>query len=1285
MYKKIFLLILAFTCCLASLAHSHTVSGATTIEDKATLPILTPSFEDRKTLKIQLENGLQAYLISDPNTDKSAAALVVKTGSWEDPKDYSGIAHFLEHMLFLGTKKYPVESEYDRFISEHNGQSNAFTSNDFTGYVFTVNNNAFPEALDRFAQFFIAPLFNPSGVDRELQAIDQEYAKNIEDDDIREYYIGKALANPNHPNRAFSMGNRSSLLKVSQDTLKKWYAEHYSANRMRLEVISSLPLDQLETLVINEFSPIVNKNLPPLAVDVPLIADTMKGRMVYIEPVKNVRRLMIIWELPTKFAAMRDTKPEVIVGAVLGHEGKKSLLAQLKKEKLAEGLQAGGEKIGGTNFEFYLQIDLTDAGVKDVNTVILRCFQAIANFKEKGVPNYLFDEVHTMSVLNYEFQPKEEAFNHIIAEAMYLPNEEIATYPEQTRVLQKFDPAAVMDLLAFLTPQNAVFDLIAPKSLLSGITFDQNEPWLNIAYTVKPVPQETMNTWKTAQPNPQIDLPEPNPYIPEDAAVITRAKVEDTTDGSYIPHPTTTLDNDRGKIYFAQDTRYNVPKVSWSFEIKTPAVNPTDAESAVLADLFIKYANEALSPLTYPATAAGLNFVLQPSENGLSITIDGFSDKATDLFLDVLKTIKDLRPREQKFKVFKDILIRQYQDMSLESPLTQDYELLRSIEYKNFITSKAKCAALRKVNFDRLDDFASHLFDKAYIEGFIYGNVDEKQARTLTGQILQTLASAPYPKQEQIKREVIVLPQDQGPFFVEIKSKVQGNALILAIELDQYSFKARAAQQILMQAIRQPFFADLRTKQQTGYIVFSMAEELEQHLFDTFAVQSNTHEGRDLLARFEQFIENFLQEMTISEVTANRFDSIKQSLLTTLKQPPQSMTEMLTILYKLAFTYNGDFDRITKRIQAMDDLTYDEFVSNSRKVLGKTNKRRLAVIFTGIIPENESLKYDRLPTSMKIGNYPPTNPPSRIALMSEHPQEPLWMWIGFNAFVLILITLDLFVLHRHNKVISVKKALQTSACWISLALCFNLFIWWYRGSQDALNFLAGYLIEESLSVDNLFVFILIFDYFRTPKEYQHKVLFWGILGAIVMRAVFIFFGIALIHKFAWIFYVFGLFLIYAAIKMVMPKNEGIHPENNFVIKTVKRFIPITPKYHKDHFFTKIDGRLWATPLFVVLLTVETTDLIFAIDSIPAVMGITLDPFIIYTSNIFAILGLRALYFALAGIMPLFQYLKYGLAAILVFVGLKMLLAGYFHVPIGIALGFIVVALGISIAVSILKR
>lgn len=296
---------------------------------------------------------------------------------------------------------------------------------------------------------------------------------------------------------------------------------------------------------------------------------------------------------------------------------------------------------------------------------------------------------------------------------------------------------------------------------------------------------------------------------------------------------------------------------------------------------------------------------------------------------------------------------------------------------------------------------------------------------------------------------------------------------------------------------------------------------------------------------------------------------------------------------------------------------------------------------------------------------------------------PLWIWITFNLFILIMIIIDLFILHDRQKVIGVKQALMMSAMWMALALVFNYGIYYFSGKEAALNFLTGYLIEESLSVDNLFVFIVIFKYFKTPKEYQHKVLFWGILGAIIMRAIFIVFGVALVSRFHWILYLFGAFLIFTGFKMAWPKAEEIRMENNLILKLVQAILPIANDYHGSRFFIKQNGRLWGTPLFIVLLIIESTDLIFALDSIPAVMAITRDPFIIYTSNIFAILGLRSLYFALAGTMSLFHYLHYGLAAILTFVGFKMLLEPFLDISILFSLGFILFALATSIGASLL--
>ena len=294
------------------------------------------------------------------------------------------------------------------------------------------------------------------------------------------------------------------------------------------------------------------------------------------------------------------------------------------------------------------------------------------------------------------------------------------------------------------------------------------------------------------------------------------------------------------------------------------------------------------------------------------------------------------------------------------------------------------------------------------------------------------------------------------------------------------------------------------------------------------------------------------------------------------------------------------------------------------------------------------------------------------------------LWIGFNLFVLAMLALDLGVFHRKAHEVKIKEALAWSAVWIALALVFNAIIWQWRGPEIGMQFLTGYLIEKALSVDNIFVFIMIFAYFKVPPLLQHKVLFWGIIGALLMRAGCIAAGITLLKQFHWLIYVFGAFLIITGIKMAISKGKEIDPGKNPVLKGIRRMMPVTEEYHGDKFFIRRDARLWATPLFIALIFVELTDLIFAVDSIPAILSITQDPFIVYTSNVFAILGLRSLYFALSGIMGLFHYLHFGLSAVLVFVGAKMMLADVYKIPIGVSLAVIASILLLSVIASLLQ-
>jgi tellurite resistance protein TerC len=294
----------------------------------------------------------------------------------------------------------------------------------------------------------------------------------------------------------------------------------------------------------------------------------------------------------------------------------------------------------------------------------------------------------------------------------------------------------------------------------------------------------------------------------------------------------------------------------------------------------------------------------------------------------------------------------------------------------------------------------------------------------------------------------------------------------------------------------------------------------------------------------------------------------------------------------------------------------------------------------------------------------------------------IWFWIVFNIFVVLMLALDLGVFNRRPHVVKFREALGWTVAWVCMAAGFAALVYFWRGRASTLEFVGGYLVEQSLSVDNLFVFLVIFRYFRVPGHLQHRVLYWGIIGALVMRAVFIVLGVGLIRRFDWLIYAFGAFLVYNGIALLRHKQMDVHPDQNPLVRLLRRFVPVTAEYEGGKFLVRRERR-YATPLLLVLLVIETTDVLFAVDSVPAVLAISLDPFIVYTSNVFAILGLRSLYFVLAGMMETFRYLHYGLSLILVFIGLKMLMSHYYVIPTGIALATVALLLAVSIAASLI--
>ncbi|MCX6990199.1 MAG: insulinase family protein [Chlamydiae bacterium] len=934
-----------------TLFSEETVANYEIVEDKAKLEILTPALEKRKVAKLVLSNGMHVYLVSDPGIDQSAAAVSVEAGAWQDPKEYPGMAHFLEHMLFMGTAAYPDESEYMHFIGDNGGKVNAFTASDRTVYMFSVNNEAFEGALDRFSHFFIDPLFSTSSINRELHAVDQEHAKNIQNDMWREYMIFKETGNKDHPNAKFSTGNAQTLSGIPQSALKEWYAAHYSSDQMNLVLISPLPLETLIELASEKFSKAHQQVVDNSLSDLPMFSPEQKGHVIYIKPVKDLRVASIIWELPKQFSTTDEKWTADLTAFVLNQESENSLIHQLKKEKIAVGLHAYCDRYSHNNVLFIIDIQLTEQGISNVDTAVARCFQAIAKMKEQGISLQTFDEMQTITKIEYQYQSRDDAFDVISDIAYNLVDEDLATFPEGTKIPSSYNPKSISTLLSSLTPDSCVYFVMADPEK-TGIATDQQEKWMAAEYTVKPLSDEKLTALKQVQPHPSIGMPPANPFIPSHLALVSEEK-----DAKLPIIPTLIANDDKAKVYFAQDTRYLVPQVSMIYGLRSPLMNGS-ARSSVLLDLYLKSLNEKLSSTLSFADSAGLSASFYNQNLKMTLSIQGYSEKAPQLAKEIFSSLKNLQVPEDQFQIYRQSLLSGYDNASKELPVRQAMEIMTSVMLNDAPTNAEKMRELDSLSYDEFNEYTKRIFESVYVESLVYGNMTEPEARSLWSELKPAFeTSTAYPVAQQRKKNVLVLPHHSGPFQIMETTEMQGNGVVLVIEEGPFSFEKRASQQILAKALQESFFETLRTKQQTGYIAKAWDSEIERQLIQCFAVQSSTHNPTDLLMRFELFLEEFTKHFT-TVMTDDRFENMRKMITTTLQMPPENMSGMASKLNTLAFDYEGDFTFVEKRIEAIQKLSYDQLKKDANYFLSRKNQRRLAILMEGVLAPDNDFHYE---------------------------------------------------------------------------------------------------------------------------------------------------------------------------------------------------------------------------------------------------------------------------------------------------------------------------------------
>ncbi len=919
------------------------------VEDRAKISLLNPSLQKRSIAKIRLKNGIEAYLISDPHAKHSAMSVAVKAGAWNDPADYPGMAHFVEHVLFMGNKSYPEENGYSKYITECAGTYNAFTSTDRTVYTFSVNHDGFIGALDRLAHFFIDPLLCTASIDRELLAVDQEHSKNIENDLWRQWMTLKEIGNPLHPNAGFSTGNAHTLSGIPQDALRTWYTSNYTPDRMRIVVVSPLPSKQLIEHVVSRFSLVQRPNLErtPRPIELKAFSNEQQGAMAYIKPVRDLKELSLVWELPSSFHPLDSDATTGFLCYLLNspHEG--GLIDTLKQAKWIQEGKVGFDRYGDTEIFFSINFALTEEGIRNREKIIEKTFQTLGKIVEE-TPYERFEEMQRLSLIRYQYQTRQNAFETVEYLAQKMLDEDLSTFPEQSILPSDFAPDLFQELLISLSPSSCSFMLTAdPK--LSGVEPSRKERWMGAEYAVVPYNSDYLSRW--ADPSDSvISLPSANPFIPEQLTLVPQ-------DSNPASEPSAVIKDKQSKLYFLKDAFYEVPEIAMIFRIHTPVIDGS-AHYAVLTELFCSAFHEKLHPTLHLAKVAGLSASLVPGHHYLQLTLSGYSEKAPKLANILFTAIKNLQISEERFAVLKELLTSSYANASKELPCWQGKELLDHLLVLPNPTQHQKLKVIESLDYKTFSSFCKEVLNQVFVEGITYGNSSKDEAMNLSSQLTTALNAEAFPESCLGKRQIRLLPKEEGPYVVVESTTSMGKAALLTIQQGPSSYRSRAKQLIAGRFLQELFFDRLRTKQQTGYLVTAKVLDVEGQLLQLFLVQSSSYQPQELLARFDLFLDEVNQEFD-QLVSQDSFIKTRSMLVQELSLPPENLQGMASRFATLAFEYNCDFAYYPKLVEQIKQLSYDDMKSFVLETLSRNNTRRLAILMEGTLPGKRPFVYQR--------------------------------------------------------------------------------------------------------------------------------------------------------------------------------------------------------------------------------------------------------------------------------------------------------------------------------------
>lgn len=836
--------------------------------------VLRSPNDERQYRYFQLENKMKVLLISDAKAEKSAASLNVHVGSFQNPVEREGLAHFLEHMLFLGTEKYPEAGEYQAYISEHGGQHNAYTSLEQTNYFFDVDSAYLVDTLDRFAQFFVAPRFDAKYVDRERHAVDSEYQLKIKDDSRREWDVLSELLNQKHPLAKFSVGNLQTLVNDDERPIRPdllaFYQRYYSANLMTLVVLGKEPLGQLEAAVKARFSAVVNRNTQVDISGEPLFAGDLPLQ-VMITPEKEKRELSLLFPMPSAKSYWRQG-PLLFLGHLLGGEGEGSFLAAMKAQGLVESLSAGPAFDSREGAAFAITIGLTPQGIVKRQQVLDMFYQWLSLTVEQGIEAWRYDELTELQHSAFRFLEKSAASSYVqglsVALQAYPPQEVLRGH----FLYDDFDAALIKKFASYLRPDNALVSWVAPELAIG----DKASRWYGAPYKVQAGSENTSPSSLAGE----LSLPKANIFLP------TRFPLSGKNGDQVNPVRLPLEGAENVELWYYADTQFASPRASYSAQLAIPAMSSCRSEA--MTELYIALVEDQLDASLYAARLAGLNYDLLRWSNGIAITIAGYADKQPVLLDRILGVMARPDWDETRFQRVREQLVREGRNSLKQWPIRQVFA-----EIDPLLRGNCRVIGLAEqldtVSISEMKDFADALFNKGHGLFYAGGVLSADVAKGMALSILNSLKLGSDGDVE-LDYSVLKLKPAKEAWLRQIPVEHSDSSAVLYIQGDTDSLRERAQVAVLDAMMSAPFYSDMRTEKKLGYVVGSGLAHRQRVPGLMFYIQSPVVSAQQLRAEIEGFITGFGK--VIKGLSEEELERYRRSVLVNIEEAPKSLAEL---------------------------------------------------------------------------------------------------------------------------------------------------------------------------------------------------------------------------------------------------------------------------------------------------------------------------------------------------------------------------------------------------------